>query len=221
VRSLPGGYIFEARIGSESRFVDQYKNLATKPGTDAVVWPIMPLPVNVKSTFLNSCDDAGAVTAQGIPLESLRIEPGDFLHLNAAWDSPLAGEVVAVFSASAEIKVETEEIPVGEGEPPLVLVKRTVTDAIPLGGNLLGGNPYASPNTKKCDGVPTDISEDFKTYLRAFVRIPDGATHLFLGMGSDFYDDNGDGEIRVRSSKWYAPEWYDMHQPTPANGGGK
>jgi len=218
VRSLPAGYIFEVRIGSASRFVNSFKVLATRPGTDAVVWPIMPHPVNVKSTFLTSCEEASPTTTQGISLQSLRVEPGDFLYLNAAWDSPHVSELVAVFSASDEVKVETEEIPAGEGEPPLILKKRTVTDAIAIGNDLLSGSTYASPPTRECGGVATDISQDFTTSPGSFVKIPDGATHIFFGMGSDYYDDNGSGNIRIRISKWYAPEWFPMPQPGPTGG---
>ena len=46
------------------------------------------------------------------------------------------------------------------------------------------------------------------------LKIPDGATHLFLGMASDYYDDNGTGTNRVRTSKWYAPEFQEMGQPS-------
>jgi subtilisin family serine protease len=210
VRSLPAGYIFEVRIGSESRFVNSYRVLATRPGTDAVVWPIKPLPVNVKSTFLNSCDDAGATTAQGISLQSLRVEPGDFLYLNAAWDSPHVSELVAVFSASNQLQIQTEQVP---GDPPKILTRRTVTDAITIGNDLLSGSTYPSPPTRECGGVATNIPQDFTTSPGSFVKIPDGATHLFFGMGSDYYDDNGGGNIRIRISKWYVPEWHDMHQP--------
>jgi hypothetical protein len=214
VRSLPNGYWLEVRIGTESRFADNgWRVLATRPGTDAVMWPIMPIPVDEKSTFLNSCDDPGATTAQGIPLESLRVGPGDFVYLEAAYDTPRAYETVAVFSESGEIKVESEEIPVGGGEPPLILTKRTVTDAIAVGTNLFFGNPFASPPTQKCDGIVTDIPQDIHMLEGAFLKIPDGATHLFLGMASDYYDDNGTGTVRVRTSKWYAPEWHDMHAP--------
>jgi hypothetical protein len=90
-----------------------------------------------------------------------------------------------------------------------------------MGANLIWGRSFASPATQKCEGIPTDIAQDYHLLEGAFLKVPDGATHLFLGMASDYYDDNGDGEVRVRTSKWYAPEWHDMHQPTPANGGGK
>lgn len=128
---------------------------------------------------------------------------------------PPVEELVAVFSASNELKVETEEIPSGGGNPPKILTKRTVTDAITLGPHLLGGSTYSSPATKECDGIPTDIPQDFTPFQVSFVKIPDGATHLFLGMGSDYYSDKSQypAPIRVELSKWYAPEWHDMHQP--------
>lgn len=215
VKSTAGGWTVWVREGgvTSDRFADSsYGPLARWVGTDAVMWPIRPFEVDVKSTFLNSCDDPGATTAQAISLASLHLEPGDHLYIDGAGTWPLVEELIAVFSESSQIDVLTEPAP---GDPSKTLTRRTVKDAINIGGDLLGGDTYPSPPTQNCGGVPTDIPQDFTPFQVSFVRIPDGATHLFLGMGSAYYSDNEPqtDPIRVEISKWYAPEWHDMHQP--------
>ena len=198
--------------GSDHIADSSYKLLGTTPGTDAVMWPIKPMVVDVQTTFLNSCDDPSAKSAQPILLQTLGVEPGDYLFLDGAGTWPPVEELVAVFSASRELKTETEEIPGAEGEPPKILTKRTVTDAITLGPDLLGGKTYSSSPTRECGGIATDIPQDFTPFQVSFVRVPEGATHLFLGMASDYYSDKSQYEdpIRVEFSKWYAPEWHEM-----------
>jgi hypothetical protein len=215
VKSSSAGYFVIVRVGgpSSAHIADSsYKLLGKTPGTDAVMFPIQSLGVDVRSTFLNSCEDPDAKTAQPISLQTLGVEPGDFLFLDGAGTWPPVTELAAVFSASPQIKVETEQIP---GDPPKTLVKRTITDAIALGANLLGGSGINSPATKECGGIPTDIPQDFTPFQVSFVRVPDGATHLFIGMASDYYSDKSQypDPIRVEISKWYAPEWHNMYQP--------
>jgi hypothetical protein len=69
--------------------------------------------------------------------------------------------------------------------------------------------------------VVTDIPQDFTPFQVSFMKIPDGATHLFIGMASDYYTDNDPqlDPMRVEISKWYAPEWHPMPQPGPSSGG--
>jgi hypothetical protein len=222
VKSDPKGWAVWVREGdiNSKRFADSsYGPLARWVGTDVVMWPIRPFEVDVKSTFLNSCDDASATTAQGISLASLQLRPGDHLFIDGAGGWPQVEELVAVFSGSSQIEVLTEP---AASDPSKTVTRRTVTDAIALGGNLLGGDTYNSPPTRECGGIPTDIPQDFTPFQVSFVRIPDGATHLFLGMGSEYYSDNEpqDDPIRVEISKWYAPEWHDMTPPAPSRIGG-
>jgi hypothetical protein len=219
VRSASQGFVVWVRVGGPGtiRFADSsYKPLARWLATDAVMWPIKPVQVDVRSTFLNSCDDAYAATVQPISLASLKVGPGDHLFLDGAGGWPAVEELVAVFSASAQL--ETLDVP-APGDPSKTLTIRTVTDAISLGDDLLGGDTYASPPTRECGGVITDIPEDFTPFQVSFMKVPDGATHLFLGMGSDYYTDNEPqtDPIRVEISKWYAPEWHPM-VPHPSCG---
>jgi hypothetical protein len=224
VKSASQGYRVWVRVGGPGtiRVADSsYKPLGKWWATDAVMWPIKPIHVDVRSTFLTSCDDAFAATVQPISLASLKVGPGDYLFLDGAGGWPAVEELVAVFSASAQI--ETLDVP-APGDPSKTLTIRTVTDAIALGDNLLGGNTYASPPTRECGGVVTDIPEDFTPFQVSFMKVPDGATHLFVGMASDYYTENDPpfDPVEVQISKWYAPEWHPMGpQPAGPGGGGR
>jgi hypothetical protein len=114
-------------------------------------------------------------------------------------------QLQAVFSIGAELKKELIDLPgEAEGDPPKKLVRRTVTGAIEAGNNVY------TPPPAQCDGQVADIPQDFSITPHALFQVPDGATHLFVGVRDGHYDDNQQDPsdpLELSLTVIYAPEW--------------
>ncbi len=141
------------------------------------------IPLDSRATYLRTSLDSGALPAIPLELATLGIQPGDRLRLvvRGAYDcggpcnDNLKG-TIAVFSTSPVLLADDQP--------------HRVPDAVRTGFNFVTGPTYYY-------NLSSDIPEDFgvwagPTITEARVRVPDGATHLFVAAHDSWYTDNND-----------------------------
>lgn len=156
--------------------------------------------VNTRGTFLRTGSDApSAPTLVNLADNALR--PGDGLRLRyhvpapgfsfVSCGGPYATDeqvqVLGVFSASATLLDSSRE--------------SRVPDAIDAGPDYVTSPTYFG-------GLRTDIPQDFRLSppTGLVVTIPQGATHLFLGIGDTYYSDNcGNPVVTLDQADTVAP----------------
>ncbi|MCA8965609.1 MAG: hypothetical protein KDC48_12060 [Planctomycetes bacterium] len=141
------------------------------------------IPVNPKATYLRTSNDPTAVPAPGFPLSAVGSGAGQLLSIRVVGNYQISGlggdfqtTLVAVFSSSATL------LPDGQ--------LNRVPGAIAAGPDCATTNAYYS-------NVPTDIPQDFIVSRTAWdngvqVRVPAGATHVFVATTSNFYGNHSD-----------------------------
>lgn len=147
------------------------------------------IPINTKATYLHTQSDPGAVPAPAIPIAALGVAPGQWLAIttvgsysdNGGADS--SKNLIAVFSNGPTLLADAPGI-----------VSR-VPGAIATGANTVTGTTYYGAS-------PTDIVADFVVTRNSWtngtlVRVPVGATHLFLsvyssGQNFTYFSNNSD-----------------------------
>lgn len=139
-------------------------------------------PLNSKASYLRTSSDSPAAPLV-LDLAGLGLAPGMWLRIGTSGGFRYVSggqddfhSLIGVFSASATLLATN--------------VQQRVPDAI------AAGPAFPSPNTY-FGNQPMDVPQDFycsrNTYEEsAVVQIPDGATHLFLGVHDSYYADNGD-----------------------------
>jgi hypothetical protein len=171
-----GGYKVEVFAGGEE-YEHGDRAFSLKSGRDAIFRPLVYIPLEAKSTYLHTCQDP-ALAATAISLANYGIKPGDVICLDNegyfAYSSDpnwFSYDQIAVFSASSTLNGGS-------------LLHR-VPDAIDAGEN------FTTWPTGGCDGQTTDIPEDFYLPGRGtIIKVPAGATHLFVCGHDSGYSDN-------------------------------
>jgi hypothetical protein len=148
-----------------------------KIGGDAVFRPVADIPLLPKATYLHTCEDPAAGTTP-INLAQWGIKSGDVILLDSEddpdWSPP---EMIAVFSSNA------------------TLLRGNLLHRVP--GAIDAGADFATVATEECGGEVTDIPEDFAVFWNgAIVKVPAGATHLFVCANDSKYSDNGTPSAR-------------------------
>lgn len=141
------------------------------------------IPVNVKATYLRTGSDPTAVPAPGIPLSAIGTGPGQLLSIRtvgAYQVNGLGGDtqntLVCVFSSGPTL------LPDGQQNR--------------LPGAVGAGPSYATQNAYY-GNLATDIAQDFVVSRTGWdngvqVRVPAGASHLFVATTSQFYGNHSD-----------------------------
>lgn len=139
------------------------------------------IPINVKSTFYRTSNDAGAVPAAGVPLSALGVAPGQWLHIATAGGffngsgSDTTRNLACVFSSNG------------------VLLPDGVVDRVQ--GAIGAGTSFTSSNTYYSN-LTTNIPQDFvvanSVSNGTLVKVPPGATFIFFGIPDNYYSGNTD-----------------------------
>jgi hypothetical protein len=160
-----------------------------KTGRDAVFRPVADIPLLPNATYLHTCEDPAAGTTP-INLAQWGIKSGDVILLDSEddpdWSPP---EMIAVFSSNA------------------TLLRGNLLHRVP--GAIDAGADFATVATEECGGEVTDIPEDFAVFWNgAILKVPAGATHLFVCANDSKYSDNGtpSGRFGVQISIVQIPE---------------
>jgi len=145
--------------------------------------------VSPRATFLRTNQDTPA-NPLIVSLGAAGFSPGQTLMIEALGDysgGPTPDDrytLLGVFSASATL-LATDQL-------------QRVPDAIDAGLDANTGNTHFG-------ALPTNIAEDFLisvtgSFRFTVIMVPDGATHLFVGVSDSFFGDNvdPDGDLRVR-----------------------
>ena len=148
-----------------------------KIGGDAVFRPVGDIPLLPTATYLHTCEDPAARTTP-INLAQWGIKSGDVILLDSEddpdWSPP---EMIAVFSSNA------------------TLLRGDLLHRVP--GAIDAGVDFATLATGECGGEVTDIPEDFAVFWNgAILKVPAGATHLFVCANDSKYSDNGTASAR-------------------------
>jgi hypothetical protein len=139
-------------------------------------------PLNPRATFLRTNNDS-PVAPLILDLASLGVMPGSWLrigttgafrHINGGADN--YRNLIAVFSSNNQLLATS--------------VQNRVPGAIAAGAAFASGATYYG-------SLPMDIAQDFfcsrdQWDANIAVRVPAGATHLFLGVHDSLYNDNVD-----------------------------
>jgi hypothetical protein len=145
-----------------------------------------------RDTFLRTNNDPGSLDSAPIELTALGLLPGDtiritrfgdFSYSNANTDD--AKTLMGVFSGSSILQPS--------------FMQNRIQDAIDVGPDVFTFNTLQG-------GLPTDIAEDFRISLfvtpdvstTLSIQIPQGATHLFLGVNDSYFGDNFDPDNDFR-----------------------
>ena len=141
------------------------------------------IPLDSRATYLRTSNDNGALPSIPLELAALGIQPGDSLRLVVRGGYDCGGPcndnlkgTIAVFSTSPTLLAPDQP--------------DRVPDAVRTGFNFGTGATFYN-------NLSTDIPEDFgvwvgPTITEARVRVPDGATHLFVAAHDFWYSDNND-----------------------------
>lgn len=141
------------------------------------------IPVNVKATYMRTGNDPTAVPAPGIPLSAVGSGAGQLLSIRTVGRYQINGlggdtqnTLVCVFSSSATL------LPDGQ--------QARVPAAIAAGPSYPTVNAYYG-------NLATDIPQDFVISRTSWdngvqVRVPTGATHVFVATTSSFYGNHSD-----------------------------
>ena len=140
------------------------------------------IPLDSKETYLRTNTDPGALTAIAIELSSLGLIAGDTIGLTRLGDfdcgSPCTDSnvgMMAVFSATNVVLAGS--------------LAHRVPGAIDAGSDFVTAVTYYG-------ALPTDIPEDFGvTGTGVNVKIPTGATYLFITARDILYQDNTDPDL--------------------------
>ncbi len=137
------------------------------------------IPVNPRATYLRIENDPLAVPAPGIPVSALGTAPGQWLNISVTGSYSDGGgadtqeNLVCLFSSSVTL------LPNAPG-----LVNR-VPGALAAGPSAITANTYYG-------NLPTDVPQDFVAVREGWangtlVRVPAGATHVFVGVNDPSY----------------------------------
>lgn len=140
------------------------------------------IPVNVRATYLRTGGDASAVPAPGIPLAAIGSGAGQWLNIstvgtyNPGNGSDTYRSLLCVFSSNGTL------LPDGQ-------VAR-VSGALAAGPAVTTANTYFT-------NAPTDIPQDFLAAVNQWdngitVRVPAGASHVFVSVIDSYFSDNAD-----------------------------
>ena len=136
------------------------------------------VPVDVHGAYLHTDTADNSTNAVPIGLAGLGLAPGYTIRIESVgdWNNGPGGDIyntmLAVFSGSGTLL-----------SPDLL---HRVPDAIDAGVDV--STPYTWPNSQ-----PMDIDEDFAfDALGTEIVIPAGATHLFVSVRDNYYQDNSD-----------------------------
>lgn len=141
------------------------------------------IPVNVKATYLRTGNDPTAVPAPGIPLSAVGTGAGQLLSIRTVGAYQINGlggdtqnTLVCVFSSGATLLPDGQQI--------------RVPGAIAAGPSVATQNAYYG-------NLVTDIPQDFVASRTSWqngvqVRVPTGATHIFVATTSSFYGNHSD-----------------------------
>lgn len=168
------------------------------------------IKVDPKQTFLRTNSDPASASVP-IVIAALGFKPGEVVLVQRLGDfragtsySDVSVSMAALFSGSATLLPSTE--------------RHRVPDAIDAGADVVTPKTYHG-------SLDTDIPEDFLVSDGAIVRIPPGATHLFVcPYDSRFYDNtdpDNDYEvsiIRVQDEEFAASVlaiWGGLLKPSP------
>ena len=138
-----------------------------------------PIPVNPRATYLRTDSDPSAVPAPAIPLGALGFTAGQWIQITTVGAYSDGGStdnqrgLTAVFSNSSTLLTNA---------PGLV---NRVPGAIAAGANVVTPMTYFG-------NTATDVPQDFLVSRNnqangTFVRVPAGATHLFLSVDDPTY----------------------------------
>ena len=169
----------------------------------------LQVKIDVNAAFLRTWVNDMSTDAVPIPLALLGPVQGKSLRIDTSgdWDNGPAGDEIdllhAVFSASATLLPKTELF--------------RVPDAIDAGKDL-GTGLTAFGNE------PTDIPQDFlvtnaPSVQQVIVRVPDGATHLFLAALDIYYMDNSDPDADYSARVTVVGTWLDLGHALPGSAG--
>lgn len=136
--------------------------------------------INPKSTFLKTSDDPDALVPLVLDLNSLGISENNYLYIESYGSFDFAPpedeyqgtSVIALFSSTSVVESSSE------ANGPSRIPGMIVTDQ----------DPIFTQNTFFND-QQTDISGDFSA-RRTLVKVPEGATHMFIGANDAFFGDN-------------------------------
>ncbi len=141
------------------------------------------IPVNVKATYLRTNSDPTAVPAPGIPLSAVGTGAGQLLSIRtvgAYQVNGLGGDtqttLICVFSGGPTLLPDGQQVRVP--------------------GAIAAGPSFATANTSY-GNLATDIGQDFIVSRTSWdngvqVRVPTGATHVFVATTSSFYGNHSD-----------------------------
>jgi hypothetical protein len=139
------------------------------------------IPINVKSTFYRTSNDASAVPAAAIPLSALGSGAGQWLHITTT----------GAFANNGSADNQKNLVCVFSSGP--VLLADGVVARVP--GAIAAGTWFVSANTSYSN-LPTDIPQDFVVSNSqtngTIVRVPPGATHIFYAIADNHYSGNTD-----------------------------
>jgi hypothetical protein len=215
LRHTPNGYRVEIEVhhpvyGSDDlAFGTDAVQVGTELGSDVSVRPIFGFEFSPYTTYTTTCEDPGAQDAVPIALADWGIAPGDILMIDQEGffltGDAQSEQLQAVFSNGAELRKELIDLPGDSaGAPPKKLVRRTIPGAIEAGADVF------TPPTEECDGQVADIPQDFSITPHALFKVPEEATHLFVGVWDNHFDDNQqdpEDPLELSFSVIYAPEW--------------
>ena len=158
------------------------------------------VPVDPGRTYLRADGEAANVDTVPFDLGAVGIVPGQYLELkqNGAWGA----------SAGAP---ESRRAMLGAFSVGPTLLPASTPARLP--GAAAAGPAHAT--AANWFGAPTDIPEDFVFSLESprphafVVRVPAGATHLFLSVPDDFWSDNvdADGDLTATLRLVAPPSW--------------
>lgn len=171
--------------------------LAPSPGAQSI-----QVKIDVQAAFLRTWAFDASTDTVPLPLSLLGPVQGKTLRIDTSgdWDNGPGGDefdlLHAVFSASATLLPKTQQFRVPDA---LDAGKDTFTSLTAFGNE------------------PTDIPEDFlvaaaPSLQQVAVRVPDGATHLFLAAPDVYYEDNSDPDADYFARVTVIGTWIDLGQ---------
>ncbi|UCG52701.1 MAG: S8 family serine peptidase, partial [Candidatus Latescibacterota bacterium] len=187
------GYKVEVFAGNEEYEMGDI-TYPDEVGRDYMFRPLTFVNLDPRMTYLHICDDPGTQPAMIVRLVDLGIKPGDVLCLDAEGrfgtgsGSEVEDRAMGVFSSSN--------------------VLRAAGNLHRVPGAIDAGEDYATAPTFHCGEEATDIPQDFLVY-DTIIRVPTGATHLFLSALDRKFGDNSDnnGDYGVQISIVRVPEF--------------